>query len=435
MFKTRSVVSLLAVLFFGFAIGVGSTVYADRHVEALSSSLPVDEVRQLAQVIDRIKRAYVDEVDDAELIRNAIDGMLSGLDVHSSFLDEDGFSDLQESTSGRFGGLGIEVQMEDGLVKVVSPIDDTPAYKAGVQAGDLITELDGESVQGMSLNDAVDIMRGEPGTEITLTISRPGESSPIEVTIERAIIQVTSIRSQMLEPGYGMIRISSFQQNTGRDLQEEIAALKEEYGEDLKGLILDLRNNPGGLLNASVDVSDVFLSDKLVVYTESRLPESAHRYHSRSATAEPDLPLVVLVNGGSASASEIVAGALQDHGRATIIGTQSFGKGSVQTVLPMENRTALKLTTARYYTPSGQNIEAEGITPDLVVEQSRVAADDLPLHREEELGDHLESLDEAMDEPPVDQDDLGEEELLINRDYQMYEALQLLKGGVTSNGQ
>ncbi|MCH8550782.1 MAG: S41 family peptidase [Natronospirillum sp.] len=422
IFKTRSAVSLVAVLLFGFAIGVGSTVYADRHSIELSGNLPVDEIRQLAQVIDRIKRAYVDEVDDDELIRNAIDGMLSGLDPHSSYLTPDDFSDLRESTSGRFGGLGIEVQMEDGLVKVVSPIDDTPAYHAGVRAGDLISRLDGESVQGMSLNQAVDIMRGEPGTDITLTILRGSET--LEITIERAIIQVTSIRSRMLEPGFGFVRISSFQQNTGRDLAREIDSLKEEYGSDLRGLVLDLRNNPGGLLNASVDVADVFLSEELVVYTESRIPDSAHRYHARRSTPYPDIPLVVLVNGGSASASEIVAGALQDHGRAVILGTQSFGKGSVQTVLPLDNNSALKLTTARYYTPAGQSIQAEGITPDLVVRQGQFAVDDMPLRRERDLRGHLERL---ADEADMDPSELDEEEL-INRDFQLYEALNLLKG-------
>ncbi len=420
--KTRSAISFLAVLFFGFAIGVGSTVYADRHMSELGDTLPVEEIRQLAQVIDRIKRAYVEEVDDSKLIRDAIDGMLSGLDPHSSFLTPDDFSDLQESTSGRFGGLGIEVQMEDGLVKVVSPIDDTPAYHAGIRAGDLITRLDGEPVQGMSLNDAVEIMRGEPGTEITLTVTRHNESSPLEITIERAIIQVTSIRSEMLEPGFGMVRISSFQENTGQDLKDEIASLEEAYGGPLNGLVLDLRNNPGGLLNASVDVADVFLANELVVYTESRLPQSAHRYHAREETSAPDIPLVVLVNAGSASASEIVAGALQDHGRAVILGTQSFGKGSVQTVLPMENRSALKLTTARYFTPAGQNIQAEGITPDLLVRQGQFTIDDLPLRRERDLRNHLENLD---DQEPVDLDDIEE---LIDRDFQMYEALNLLKG-------
>ncbi|TGG92362.1 S41 family peptidase [Natronospirillum operosum] len=422
IFKTRSAVSLLAVLLFGFAIGVGSTVYAERHVSEISSSLPVEEIRQLAQVIDRIKRAYVDEVDNEDLIRDAINGMLSGLDPHSAFLTPEDFSDLQESTSGRFGGLGIEVQMEDGLVKVVSPIDDTPAYHAGVQSGDLITRLDGESVQGMTLNQAVDVMRGEPGTDITLTIMRGSDT--LEITIERAIIQVTSIRSRMLEPGYGMVRISSFQQNTGRDLAREIASLEEEYGGELRGLVLDLRNNPGGLLNASVDVADVFLSDKLVVYTESRIPDSAHRYHSRSSTAYPDLPLIVLVNGGSASASEIVAGALQDHGRAVVMGTQTFGKGSVQTVLPLENRSALKLTTARYFTPAGQNIQAQGITPDLVVRQGQFAVDDAPLRRERDLRGHLQTLSERVDEDPTE----VEEEELINRDFQLYEALNMLKG-------
>lgn len=425
MLKKRSVVSMLAVMFFGFAIGVGSTVYADRHTGVeLSQTLPVDEIRQLAQVIDRIKRAYVDEVDDEKLIQDAIDGMLSGLDPHSAYLTPDDFSDLQEGTTGRFGGLGIEVQMEEGAVRVVSPIDDTPADRAGVRAGDLITRLDGESVQGMNLNQAVDIMRGEPGTEITLTIRRGTEGTPIEITIERAIIQVTSIRSRMLESGIGMVRISSFQQNTGRDLADEIDKLREENGEELSGLILDMRNNPGGLLSSSINVADVFLPDKLVVYTESRLPESAQRYQSRRATPAADIPMVVLVNGGSASASEIVAGALQDHGRAVIMGTQSFGKGSVQTVLPLEGNSALKLTTARYYTPAGQSIQATGITPDLMVHQGRFAVDDMPLRRERDLRGHLEMGIEA----PAGRIDFDDEEALINQDFQLYEAMNLLKG-------
>ncbi len=431
--KLTSGVTLLAVLFLGFAIGLGSTVYADRHQSEMPSSLPVEEIRQLAQVMDRIKRAYVEEVDDNELIRDAIDGMLQGLDPHSDFLGPEEVADLRESTSGRFGGLGIEVQMEDGLVRVVSPIDDTPAYRAGIQAGDLITELDGEPVQGLSLSQAVEIMRGEPGSEITLTVVRAGENNPIEVTIERAIIQVTSIRSEMLEPGYGLVRISSFQENTGSDLEDEINALREEADGELRGLVLDLRNNPGGLLNAAVDVADVFLSDELVVYTESRLPDSANRYYARGTAAEPDIPLVVLVNSGSASASEIVAGALQDHGRAVLLGTQSFGKGSVQTIMPLDGSTALKLTTARYFTPSGRSIQASGVAPDIVVPQGQFTPSEANLRREADLRGHLRGQNEntTQSESGSANDGDGSDEApeaLIDRDYQMHEALNLLKG-------
>lgn len=420
----RLTVVLTTMLILGFLIGIGSTVYADRHAESdLSGVLPVNEIRQLAQVIDRIQRAYVDDVPAEEIIQNAINGILSGLDPHSSFLTPEDFSDLRRSTSGQFGGLGIEVQMEDGMVKVVSPIDDTPAYRAGVQAGDLISHLNGESVQDMNLTQAVEIMRGEPGTPIRLTILRGSET--LDITIERAIIQVTSVRSRLLEPGFGMVRISAFQQNSGRDLVAEIEKLTAENGGNLRGLVLDLRNNPGGLLNASVDVVDVFLDDQLVVYTESRLPESAQRYHARVQTPFPDLPLVVLINGGSASASEIVAGALQDHGRAVIMGVQSFGKGSVQTILPLENESALKLTTARYYSPSGRSIQASGITPDLEVQQGQFVAEELAERRERDLQGHLDQGDSTSAESEVDEE---VEPPLRERDFQLHEALQLLRG-------
>lgn len=422
--NTRLTVALATMLFLGLLIGIGSTVYADRHTEDdLSLVLPVNEIRQLAQVIDRIQRAYVDEVSAEVMIENAINGIISGLDPHSSVLTPDDFADLRRSTSGQFGGLGIEVQMEDGMVKVVSPIDDTPAYRAGVQAGDLISHLNGESVQEMNLTQAVEIMRGHPGTTIRLTILRGSET--LDITIERAVIQVTSVRSRMLEPGIGMVRISAFQQNSGRDLVAEIEKLKAEYGSDLQGLVLDLRNNPGGLLSASVDVADVFLDSQLVVYTESRLPESAQRYFARAQTPFPDLPLVILINGGSASASEIVAGALQDHRRAVVMGVQSFGKGSVQTILPLENEGALKLTTARYYSPSGRSIQASGITPDLKVEQGQFVAEELPARRESDLQGHLDQSNESSIE--VEQDEQLEPPLR-ERDFQLHEALQLLRG-------
>lgn len=419
----RTTVALVTMLVIGFLIGIGSTVYADRHSETdLTRILPVYEIRQLAQVIDRIQRAYVDEISADEIIQNAINGILSGLDPHSSFLTAEDFADLRRSTSGQFGGLGIEVQMEDGMVNVVSPIDDTPAYRAGVQAGDRISHLNGEPVQGMNLTQAVEIMRGEPGTTIDLTIVRGTET--FDLTIERAIIQVTSVRSRLLKPGFGMVRISAFQQNSGRDLVKEINKLRDENGGDLRGLVLDLRNNPGGLLNASVDVVDVFLGNELVVYTESRLPESAQRYHARAQTPYADLPLVVLINGGSASASEIVAGALQDHGRAVIMGVQSFGKGSVQTILPLENESALKLTTARYYSPSGRSIQAAGITPDIEVQQGQFVADETAERRERDLQGHLDESQNTAD----GEADQAAEPPLRERDFQLHEALQLLRG-------
>lgn len=422
--KKGPAVGYLVTLVMGFALAFSASVWADRH-NAENRGLPVDEMRMLAEVIDRIKTAYVEEVDDRELIENAIKGMLTGLDPHSDFLPPEAFADLQESTTGQFGGLGIEVTMEDGFVRVVSPIDDTPAFRAGIQAGDLITKLDDTPVQGLSLSEAVELMRGEPGSSITLTVVREGQANPFELTIERAVIRVTSVRSRMLEPGFASVRISSFQQNTAADVVREINRLREEANGELRGLVLDLRNNPGGLLSASVDVSDIFLSDKLVVYTESRIPNNSFRYQSRRQTLLPDLNLVVLINGGSASASEIVAGALQDHKRAVIMGTQSFGKGSVQTIMPLsQDRMALKLTTARYFTPSGTSIQGTGITPDILVDQGSFTAQEVRLSREADLQGALQNGQVTADDA-VDNADDGR---LRDQDYQMYEALNMLKG-------
>lgn len=416
-------VGYFVTLVMGFALAFSASVWADRH-NSDTRGLPVDEMRLLAEVIDRIKSAYVEEVDDRVLIENAIKGMLTGLDPHSDFLPPEAFADLQESTTGQFGGLGIEVTMEDGFVRVVSPIDDTPAFRAGIQAGDLITRLDDTPVQGLTLSQAVELMRGAPGSRITLTVVREGQPNPFEVTIERAVIRVTSVRSRMLEPGFASVRISSFQQNTAADVVREINRLRAEAGGELRGLVLDLRNNPGGLLSASVDVSDIFLSDKLVVYTESRIPNNSFRYQSRRQTLVPDLNLVVLINGGSASASEIVAGALQDHKRAIIMGTQSFGKGSVQTIMPLsQDRTALKLTTARYFTPSGSSIQGTGITPDIEVSQGSFTAQEVRLSREADLQGALQN-EQATSEQPRGENDLR----LRDQDYQMYEALNMLKG-------
>ncbi|MFY0664808.1 MAG: S41 family peptidase [Natronospirillum sp.] len=426
--KKSSAVGYVAMLVVGFALAFSASSWADRHSATASRGLPVDEMRLLAEVIDRIKTAYVDEVDDRKLIEDAIQGMLNGLDPHSDYLPPEAFADLQESTTGQFGGLGIEVTMEDGFVRVVSPIDDTPAYRAGIQAGDLITRLDDTPVQGLSLSQAVEIMRGEPGSEITLTVVRQGQSAPLEITLERAVIRVTSVRSRMLEPGFGSIRISSFQQNTAADVVREINRLREENGGELKGLVLDLRNNPGGLLSASVDVSDIFLQEKLVVYTESRIPNNSFRYQSRQQTLAPDINLVVLINGGSASASEIVAGALQDHRRAIVMGMQSFGKGSVQTVMPLsQEQTALKLTTARYFTPSGTSIQGTGIVPDIEVRQGSFTAQDVRFNRERDLQGALTNgqLDAAT-ETDEDTEDAGD--TMRDEDFQMYEALNMLKG-------
>jgi len=385
-------------------------------------TLPLEELRMFADVFDRIKQAYVEPVDDRELLESAIRGMLAGLDPHSAYLEPEAFENLQVHTRGEFGGLGIEVGQEDGFIRVIAPIDDTPAQRAGVRAGDLIIKLDDSPVQGMDLNQAVDLMRGEVGTSIRLTIMRDGEDKPLELEITRDVIKVTSVRHRLLEPGYGYLRVSQFQAHTGEDLIRAITEMKQEV--PLEGLVLDLRNNPGGVLQAAVEVSDAFLDSGLIVYTEGRLPNSELRFNASAATAAADTPLVVLINGGSASASEIVAGALQDHKRAIVMGTDSFGKGSVQTILPLGGERAIKLTTARYFTPNGRSIQAQGIKPDLWVDEGRLT--DIQEEagiKERNLAGHLENGDTetaraAESHPSRD---------LAERDYQLYEALNLLK--------
>jgi len=304
--------SAIAALVIGVSIGIASSVHAERS----QTSLPVEDVRMFSQVLERIKQAYVEDIDDSVLIENAIEGMLSGLDPHSDYLTPDDFADLRESTRGEFGGLGIEISLdENGYVQVVSPIDDTPAYRAGMQSGDLITRIDDTPVKGMTISEAVNLMRGAPGTDIRLTVAREGESQPLEIDITRDIIQVTSIRNRMIEPGVGYVRISQFQQRTGRDFIDAMASLREQNNGPLDGMILDLRNNPGGVLQASVDVVDALISQGLIVYTEGRLPNSASEFEANSDDPSDGVNLVVLINGGSASASEIVAGAIQDHKR------------------------------------------------------------------------------------------------------------------------
>lgn len=417
----------LAAGLLGLLIGIGASVHADRAPE---TRLPIDEIRNLSQVIDHIKKAYVEEVSDEELLEDAIRGMLSGLDPHSAYLTPDDFAELQEDTSGKFGGLGIEVTMDEtGFVRVVAPIDDTPAFRAGVQAGDLITILDDKPVKGMTLTQAVDLMRGEPGSEIVLTVVREGENKPIKIKITRDVIKVTSIRQRMLEPGFGYVRISQFQERTGDDFVKAMDKLRDENDGELKGMVLDLRNNPGGVLGASVEVVDALISEGLIVYTEGRIANSEIRYHATSANPSNDINLVVLINGGSASASEIVSGALQDHKRAIIMGTQSFGKGSVQTILPLGEKRALKLTTARYFTPSGRSIQAQGITPDIEVEQAKLTREDNgSFFKEADLQGHLENPNGDGKQQGQSSTDATKEQPLSERDYQLFEALNLLKG-------
>ena len=446
----------------GLIAGVSASLHfaavADK--ETLATPLPIEELRAFSEVFGRIKSDYVEPVTDKKLITDAIAGMLNGLDPHSAYLDADAFKELQVGTHGEFGGLGIEVGMEDGVVKVISPIEDTPAYHAGIKSGDFIIKIDDTLIKGMSLNDAVKRMRGKPGSKIILTIIRKDEPKPIEITLVRAVIKVQSVKSKLLESGYGFVRITQFQEQTGENLATALENLVKQNKGPLKGLVLDLRNDPGGLLTAAVGVSSTFLAkNELVVYTEGRtedakmrLTASPENYLRGSEASDylknlPDsvksVPLVVLVNSGSASASEIVAGALQDHKRAVIMGTQTFGKGSVQTVLPLGNNTGIKLTTARYYTPSGRSIQAKGIVPDILVDDPVNAGHESSLFRlrEVDLDKHLIN-DRPSEEKPgsdikstpspqgskEDTTKFTPTEFGSKNDYQLNQAVNLLKG-------
>ncbi len=390
--------------------------------------LPLEELRTFTRVYDHIRNGYVEELSDAKLLEYAIKGMISELDPHSAYLDEKSFEDLQENTSGEFGGIGIEVGMEDGFVKVIAPIDDTPAQEAGIEPGDLIIRLDDQPVKGMSLNDAVEKMRGPKGSELTVTVVREGVDQPFELTLTRDVIRVKSVRVRLEANHFAYIRIAQFQVNTGRDMIEALKELREEH-EDIRGIVLDLRNNPGGVLQTSVEVADAFLDEGLVVYTEGRTENSDMRYHANPGEVAEDLPIVVLINDGSASASEIVAGALQDHGRAVVLGTRSFGKGSVQTVVPISETRAVKLTTALYYTPNGRSIQAQGIVPDVAVERARVTAlgggarsteADLAGHLGNANGGEESNTRSRKSERQTKEEDIG--------DNQLVEAINMLKG-------
>lgn len=429
------------LLVFGVQIAVSQNEIEEQ-ANVPAEGLPLDELRTFTEVFAKIKNDYVESVDDKKLLEDAIRGMLGGLDPHSSYLDKESYAELQEGTTGEFGGLGIEVGMDDGFVKVISPIDDTPAQRAGIKAGDLIIRLDDTPVKGMSLNDAVELMRGKPGTDIVLTIVRDGEDKPLKITITRDVIKVKSVRYRTLEPGFGYIRISNFQAHTTEDLRKALDDLKTENNNDLRGIVLDLRNNPGGVLNSAVGVSDLFLEKGLIVYTEGRVDDSKLRFNAKPGDSIKDIPIVVLVNAGSASASEIVAGALQDHKRAIIMGEKTFGKGSVQTILPMTNEAAVKLTTARYYTPNGRSIQASGITPDIVIDKVKLSQAEEELAgvvKEADLSGHLENHQDNGDtDTDGENTDDGLEDDNINSnkenlplsttDYELYEALNVLKG-------
>ncbi|MFP5401836.1 MAG: S41 family peptidase [Gammaproteobacteria bacterium] len=434
----------------GVMISLNFSANADRSTQV---PLPVEELRAYADVFNAIKQGYVEPVEDKKLITDSISGMLSGLDPHSAYLDAEAFKDLQVGTQGEFGGLGIEVGMEDGFVKVISPIEDTPAFRAGVLAGDLIVKLDDTPVKGMSLNDAVKRMRGKPRTDITLTIMRKGQPQPIVIKLTREVIKVQSVKSKVIEPGFGYLRVAQFQENTAASVVDHLNKLAEQG--PVRGLVLDLRNDPGGLLHGAVGVSAAFLpADTLVVSTDGRTEDAKREYRATPADylrgtrddfvrrlpeMAKDVPMVVLVNAGSASASEIVAGALQDHKRAKVIGTQTFGKGSVQTILPLNNNTAIKLTTARYYTPNGRSIQAKGIEPDIVVEETangssrRVREADLLRHLgNDKEGEVAKEAADAKGAPvPGVEAEEGEParfEFGGADDYQLQQAVRLLKG-------
>lgn len=461
----RSRLQQAGLVFTGLCAGVLISLNFSANADKAAglAPLPVEELRNLADVFNAIKQGYVEPVDDKKLITHAISGMLSNLDPHSAYLDAEAFKELQVGTQGEFGGLGIEVGSEDGFVKVISPIEDTPAFRAGIKAGDLIIKLDDTSVKGMPLNDAVKRMRGKPKTSIVLTIARKGETKPIVVTLVREVIKVQSVKSKVVEPGYGYVRVVQFQEQTAASLVQHLEKLVKQG--ELKGLVLDLRNDPGGLLHGAVGVSAAFLPAKaLVVSTDGRAEDAKRKYlavpddYLRGAREDfirnvppsiKNVPMVVLVNGGSASASEIVAGALQDHKRAVVMGTQSFGKGSVQTILPLNSNAAIKLTTARYFTPSGRSIQAKGIVPDIIVEETPGGASRERM-READLDRHLgngrdpeppkveavpapkkEAVPKSKDkEKPKDEVDETKPpfEIAGKDDYQLAQAVNLLKG-------
>jgi carboxyl-terminal processing protease len=424
------------VLFLGVALGTGITLTHGVLADKNKVDLPLRDLQTFVEILNRVKTDYVEPVTDEALLEDAVRGMLAGLDPHSSYLDKEEFAEVNVQTSGKFGGLGIEVQLFNGFVRVIAPIDETPAAKAGVQPGDLIIKIDETPVKGMSLTDAVKKMRGDPGTKISLTIVREGTGEPLVLDMKRDIINVSSVRSRMLEPGLAYLRVTTFSTLTGKTLAEEFKKLRKQVPNgQLRGMVLDLRNNPGGVLNAAIEVSDAFLDKGSIVSIKGRVTDANREYNATPGDLLDGKPLVVLVNGGSASASEIVAGALQDHKRALLVGSKTFGKGSVQTILPLQNDSAIKLTTARYFTPSGRSIQAEGIGPDISIRPVKVSK------AEASIGDSISEADlqgrldgdkrVETPEQAAERKKLSEsEQQLAETDYALYEALNLLKGMV-----
>lgn len=428
---------ILTGVVLGGALALGTTVFANKEpsqVEVESTqtvNLPLKQLRSFVEVFELISHDYVEPVSDDKILEGAISGMLSSLDPHSAYLPPESFKEMEEHTTGEFGGLGMEVGMEDGFVKVIAPIDDTPAQRAGVQSGDLIIKIGDKPVKGMTLNEAVKLMRGKPGTQIKLTIVRKGGAKPVVLMLTRAVIKVKSVKQHLLPDGVGYVRISQFQIRTGSDLVNAIEKLEAENGGELKGLVLDLRNNPGGVLQAAVQVSDAFLNEGLIVYTKGRIKKSQMRFEAHQGDILNGKPIVVLINEGSASASEIVSGALQDQHRALIAGRTSFGKGSVQTLMPLNNGGAIKLTTARYYTPSGRSIQNEGITPDIEIERvklEKLKASVLGV-KEKDLTGHLEHKDDKQVKPQTAKQKADKKaKEMLNKDFELHEAYSLVKG-------
>lgn len=412
--------SCLLVLFFSLL------TFGRPEVSQAGAAKDYQELLLFTDVLTIVKRSYVEEVSIKDLVYGAIDGMLASLDPHSGFMSPEIYKEMKVDTRGEFGGLGIEISLRDGILTIVSPIEDTPASRAGLQAGDQILKIEDEYTKNMEIMEAVHLMRGKPNSSITITIMRPDFEKPQAFTLEREVIKVKSVKTKTLESGFGYVRLAQFQERTGEELSHALDRLRNDNNGSLKGLVLDLRNNPGGLLDQAVEVSDAFLSEGLIVYTQGREEDAQMEFSALRSGTEPDYPMVVLINGGSASASEIVAGALQDHGRAVIMGTQSFGKGSVQTIIPLSDESGLRLTTAKYYTPNGTSIQARGIIPDIEVVQSEVkTVADMNHFREKDLKNHFNTETSGERDTSQDKKLLDEE---TRKDYQLLRALDLLKG-------
>ena len=437
--KKTKVITVLAVVVAFLSIFI---ISSQRHSSAGVKGSDYESIELFTDVMAIIKKSYVEEADTKKLVYGAINGMLSSLDPHSSFMPPDTYKEMKIDTKGAFGGLGIEISIKDGVLTVISPIEDTPAFKAGIKSGDQIFKIDDKFTKDLNINDAVKRMRGIKGTTVTLTIMREGFEKPKEFPLVRDIIQVKSVKSRLMDDGYAYVRIAQFQEKTDEDLSKALKTMKEQNKGVLKGLVLDMRNDPGGLLDQAVRVSDHFVPEgQMIVYTEGREKDAKMQFMAKKGAKEPNYPIVVLINGGSASASEIVAGALQDHKRAIVMGTQSFGKGSVQTIIPLSDDSGLRLTTARYYTPKGRSIQAKGITPDIVVERvelpKETAGKKDSMHlREKDLENHFES--EGKSESTIGKKDDKKEEKTdklsqkpednLKNDYQVLRALDLLKG-------